>query len=341
MDDTWAKVATKKKAKVVSFSDTASTCMSEVSTAPSRAVKPSGAMLYKSTLTIHESDVVRLLRKEKIDQRTMSSGAALKRIEAATGTKVSVQKKDQRRSEEVPVLFQGDSKECVDRAIELLKLDLLEKDSAKPSEAVQTVMVSSSEAGILLGSGGETINRIQSKTKTRISVSKEGASRTVMVRGENAAAVAAAKAAITEALRQVERTIEVPDWAVGELLGRGGRSLQKLQEDTGARVEVPKEGEIRLVKIRALTEKKVAAAEKAISKIISPEEHVIDDLTSEEAGVLIGKKGEMIKAIQKYSGARVTISPTGPLRSARISAPTIESIDKAISAMRQVIREAR
>jgi len=206
---------------------------------------------------------------------------------------------------------------------------------------VQTVMVSSSEAGILLGSGGETINRIQSKTKTRISVSKEGASRTVMVRGENAAAVAAAKAAITEALRQVERTIEVPDWAVGELLGRGGRSLQKLQEDTGARVEVPKEGEIRLVKIRALTEKKVAAAEKAISKIISPEEHVIDDLTSEEAGVLIGKKGEMIKAIQKYSGARVTISPTGPVRSAHISAPTIESIDKAISAMRQVIREAR
>jgi len=199
--------------------------------------------------------------------------------------------------------------------------------------------VKAREAGVLLGNGGATVSQIQSKTKTRISVSKEGDARTVLLRGANAAAVAAAKEAITDALKLVERTVEVPASAIGELLGRNGTTLQKLQKDTGARVEVPKEGEVRLVKIRAPTAAEVLAAAKAIEKILTPEEHTIEGITSEEAGILIGKKGETIKEIQKYSGARVTISSDGPVRTAYISAPTVESIDKAISAMRQVLRE--
>lgn len=328
--DGFSMVATKQKKKAVTFSDTASTCMSEASTVPTR---PAGALLVKSTLTLHESDVGALLRKNAI---------AIKRIEATTGAMVSVQKKEQRKSEAVPILLQGASKECVDRARELLKLHLLEEDAekqaAKPDETVQTMEVSSRDAGVLLGSGGETVSRIQSKTNARISVSKEGAARTVTLRGP-AMAVALAKEHIAAALRFVERTVEVPASAVGEIFGKGGSALQKLQKDTGARVEVPKEGEVRLVKIRARTEAEVQAAVKAIAKILMPEEHTIEDVTSEEAGVLIGKNGETIKEIQKYSGARVTISSSGPLRTVHISAPTIEKIDKAINAMKQVLKE--
>merc|ERR1719389_1063304 len=218
-------------------------------------------------------------------------------------------------------------------------IDVLEAGAAKPTGNVGTRMVSARDAGVLLGSGGATINWIQSTTKTRISVSKVGAERTVDIRGADAAAVAAAKEAITDALRQVEETVEVPASAVGALKGRGGSTLQKLEKDTGARIEVPKDGETRLVKIRAPTAAEAAAAVVAIRKIITVLEHTIPDLTSEEAGILIGKKGETIKEIQKYSGARVTISSDGPVRTAYISAPTVESIDKAISAMRQVLRE--
>merc|ERR1712118_438016 len=67
-------------------------------------------------------------------------------------------------------------------------------------------------------------------------------------------------------------------------------------------------------------------------------EHTIE-VDSEEAGVLIGKKGETIKEIQKWSGARVTIASTGHVRAVHISAQTEESINKALDAMKRVIRE--
>jgi len=327
--DGFSMVSKKKNAqKSVTFSDTASNCVSEVSTVPTSA----RALLFRSEFMLHESDVGGLLKK---------AGAAIKRIEAATGAKVSVQKKDERRGEKVKIFFQGASKDCVDRALELLKIDVLEAGAAKPTGNVGTRMVSARDAGVLLGSGGATINWIQSTTKTRISVSKGGADRTVDIRGADAAAVAAAKEAITDALRQVEETVEVPASAVGALKGRGGSTLQKLEKDTGARIEVPKDGETRLVKIRAPTAAEAAAAVEAIRKIITVLEHTIPDLTSEEAGILIGKKGETIKEIEKYSGARVKISSDGPVRTAHISARTEEQIDKAIDAMKLVMRENR
>jgi rRNA processing protein Krr1/Pno1 len=322
--DGFSMVSKKKNAqKLVTFSDTASNCVSEVSTVPTSA----RALLFRSEVTLHESDVGGLLKK------------AIKRIEAATGAKVSVQKKDERRGEKVKIFCQGASKDCVDRALGFLKIDVLEAGAAKATGNVGTVMVSARDAGVLLGSGGATVSWIQSTTKTRISVSKGGADRTVDIRGADAAAVAAAKEAITDALRQVEKTVEVPASAVGALKGRGGSTLQKLEKDTGARIEVPKDGETRLVEIRAPTEAEAVAAVEAIRKIITVLEHTIPDLTSEEAGILIGKKGETIKEIEKYSGARVKISSDGPVRSAHISARTYEQIDKAIDAMNMVMRE--
>jgi hypothetical protein len=59
----------------------------------------------------------------------------------------------------------------------------LEAGAAKATGNVGTVMVSARDAGVLLGSGGATVSWIQSTTKTRISVSKVGAERTVDIRG--------------------------------------------------------------------------------------------------------------------------------------------------------------
>merc|ERR1719389_701132 len=106
-------------------------------------------------------------------------------------------------------------------------IDVLEAGAAKGTGNVGTIMVSARDAGVLLGSGGATVSWIQSTTKTRISVSKVGAERTVDIRGADAAAVAAAKEAITDALRQVEETVEVPASAVGALKGRGGSTRLK------------------------------------------------------------------------------------------------------------------
>jgi len=159
------------------------------------------------------------------------------------------------------------------------------------------------------------------------------------VRG-SAASVLAAKEAIADVLRCIERSVEVPEWCVGELLGRGGKALDALQKETGARVDVSKEtdGENRVVRIRARTEAAATAAEEAVLKIARPIEHSIE-VTSTEAGVLIGRKGETVKAIQKSSGARLTIDANGRMRTIWITGPTIDNINKALNAMRDALKE--
>jgi rRNA processing protein Krr1/Pno1 len=192
----------------------------------------------------------------------------------------------------------------------------------------------------LLGKGGAALRKIEEATKARISVPKDGAVRTVTVRG-SAASVSAAKKAIADALRCAEREVAVPDWSIGELLDKGGAVLRKIEETTKARISVSKETDgkgNRLVRIRAQTEDAAAAAEEAVLQIAHPEEHSIE-VTSAEASVLIGSKGETVKRIQKFSGARVTIGATGRNRTVWISGPTVDNINDALNAMKEVLRD--
>jgi len=270
-------------------------------------------------------------------------GATLSAIEKDTGAKVSVSKDGDKRV----IAIKGATKQCVARAALLCKdrIAVAEFDRiderASVDEAVHTVSMDSRDIGALLGKGGETLRKIEKATQARITVPKDdGAVRIITVRGSKAA-VAAAKDAIAGAVSFVERTVEVPDWAVGEILGRGGKALEKLQQRTGARVDISKEmdGEKnRVVQIRARTEDAAAAAVEAIEQIVRPIEHSID-VTSTEAGVLIGRKGETAKAIQRLSGARVDIEASGRMRKVWISGPTDDSIQKALDAMRDVLRE--
>jgi polyribonucleotide nucleotidyltransferase len=348
--DGFRSVSSKKSRSSRATSDAASTCLSDVST-----VKTTKASLLKqvpydeTTFTISAKQVGALLGPK---------GATLSQIEAQTGAKVLVPKtseKDEAGRETRAVVVRGPSKKLVENVARICKARIAEAEvdrnleKLNPDETTATVTVDSSEIGALLGKAGATLRQIEETTKARVSVSKSGAEgqqgrpasgevRTVIIRGTEAR-VAAAKEAIAAALRFVDRTIEVPDWSVGELLGRGGKALEKLQEKTGARVDIAKaEGEIRLVRIRARTDEAAAAAEEAILQIARPIEHSIE-VTSTEAGVLIGRKGETVKAIQKSSGARLTIDASGRMRTIFITGPTIDNINQAINAMQDVLRE--
>merc|ERR550537_1564682 len=194
-------------------------------------------------------------------------------------------------------------------------------------ETAENVAVDSCDVGALLGKGGAALRKIEETTRRRASPCRRCAIRTVTVRG-SAASVSAAKKAIADALRCAEREVAVPDWSIGELLGKGGAVLHKIEQTTKARISVSKETDgkgNRLVRIRAQTEA-AAAAEEAVLQIAHPEEHSIE-VTSAEASVLIGSKGETVKKIQKFSGARVTIGATGRNRTVWISGPTVDNIN--------------
>jgi len=332
--DGFRTFVSKKSAKSAT-SDAASTCVSEVSTVvttKASILKP--VMDTEATFTTIPARQVGALMGPK--------GATLSKIEADNRVKVIVPKEGKTRA----IVIRGPGKKTVDRAVEICKARIQENemDSALEKldvdEKAEQVAVDSCDIGALLGKGGATLRRIEEATKARIAVSKEGAVRSVVVRG-TAASVSAAKEAIADVLRFEERTVEVPEWAVGEILGSGGKAVAKLQRETGARVDVAEAvpgDECRLVRIRARTPHAVAAAEEAILRSARPVEHSIE-VTSTEAGVLIGRKGETVKAIQKTSGARLTIDQNGRVRTVWITGPTIDNINQALDAMRDVLRE--
>jgi rRNA processing protein Krr1/Pno1 len=297
--------------------------------------------MYKTTFTITERQVGALLGPK---------GASLLSIERDTGAKVSVPKagaKAPKKDETRAIVVTGPSKKCVDRAVQLCKARTAENvldanlERLNADETTHSVAVDSRDVGALIGKDGATLRKLEQDTKTRISVSKDGAVRNVIVRGPEAH-VAAATEAIADLLRCVERTVEVPGWSVGEILGRGGKALDKLQKDTEARVDISKETtgpqDFRLVRIRARTVESATAAEEAVLRIAHPLSHSVE-VTSTEAGVLIGRKGETVKAIQKESGARLTIDASGNMRTVWITGPTIDNINQALNAMRDVIRD--
>jgi polyribonucleotide nucleotidyltransferase len=344
--DGFRPVAGKKARRTPS--DTASTCVSEVSTVRTTKVSIMKPILdAETTFTIKARQVGALLGP---------NGVTLSKIERETGAKVSVPKVSVPKSVEktgakpVPedrtIVVRGPSKKCVDRVVQICKARIAEAEldgnmaRLNAGETAENVAVDSCDVGALLGKGGAALRKIEEATKARISVSKDGAVRTVVVRG-SAASVSAAKKAIADALRCAEREVAVPDWSIGELLGKGGAVLRKIEETTKARISVSKETDgkgNRLVRIRAQTEDAAAAAEEAVLQIAHPEEHSIE-VTSAEASVLIGSKGETVKRIQKFSGARVTIGATGRNRTVWISGPTVDNINDALNAMKEVLRD--
>jgi len=324
-------------------SDTASTCVSEVSTVRTTKVSIMKPILdAETTFTIKARQVGALLGP---------NGVTLSKIERETGAKVSVPKSVEKTaaktvSEDRTIVVRGPSKKCVDRVVQICKDRIAEAEldgnmaRLNAGETAENVAVDSCDVGALLGKGGAALRKIEEATKARISVPKDGAIRTVTVRG-SAASVSAAKKAIADALRCAEREVAVPDWSIGELLGKGGAALRKIEQTTKARISVSKETDgkgNRLVRIRAQTEDAVAAAEEAVLQIAHPEEHSIE-VTSTEASVLIGSKGETVKRIQKFSGARVTIGATGRNRTVWISGPTVDNINDALNAMKEVLRD--
>jgi len=277
--DGFRPVAGKKARRTPS--DTASTCVSEVSTVRTTKVSIMKPILdAETTFTIKARQVGALLGP---------NGVTLSKIERETGAKVSVPKVSVPKSVEktaaktVPedrtIVVRGPSKKCVDRVVEICKDRIAEAEldgnmaRLNAGETAENVAVDSCDVGALLGKGGAALRKIEQTTKARISVSKE-----------------------TD--------------------GKGNR----------------------LVRIRAQTEDAVAAAEEAVLQIAHPEEHSIE-VTSTEASVLIGSKGETVKRIQKFSGARVTIGATGRNRTVWISGPTVDNINDALNAMKEVLRD--
>jgi len=113
--------------------------------------------------------------------------------------------------------------------------------------------------------------------------------------------------------------VNVPQYCVGPLIGKGGENIRHLRKETGTRIDFERElkdddnfkKKDRILEIRGEREK-VLNAEIKINQLISE----VPKVTKSEmfvpdgaCGIIIGKKGNNIRELVNASGAKITIEP--------------------------------
>lgn len=166
----------------------------------------------------------------------------------------------------------------------------------------------------------------------------------------------------------IEETVDVPNGIVGYLIGRGGETISSMQARSGCKVQIQKEHELtpgqthRVITLQAATQDAIDQCRGMIESMVedriraaggstgmgggnSKDAKVQEALAvghalvqvkvpDADVGLIIGKGGATIKAIQDQTGAQVQIPPSGSsadpdTRTISITAPTEEGANMA------------
>lgn len=149
-----------------------------------------------------------------------------------------------------------------------------------PGTLSDDINVDPKDMGLIMGPKGETLKTIQSKTGARIDLPDRGSSsKKVTIVGEKDA-VRAAKAALRSLITDGFTVLVQPDWIkqevqfpaekFGILIGPGGQNIKSIQGNTRARINLPEKNSKSSVVTVCGTVESVAAAVRAIDKILEP-----------------------------------------------------------------------
>lgn len=228
----------------------------------------------------------------------------------------------------------------------------------------EEVMCPNAAAGKVIGHGGETINSIQTKTgaHVRIQPSSEvapGAPRRVTINGAPGP-VADAVRIVEDIIReteikggggaggggggnQVEFHLPVPQEMVGRVIGRGGETIRRLQDESGARIQVERDSN--RVLIKGDPEKAQRAKELVLDIVNTPaptrdtpkSDYVKHSMPAGGCeGKIIGKGGESIRDLCQRTGAKIQIDKDSA--SVTIQGKQ-EQVDEAIKLVQAIIAE--
>ena len=220
--------------------------------------------------------------------------------------------------------------------------------------------VPSAMVGKLIGKGGETIRNLQLSTDTRIQVdhAAEGPTKRITISGYDPDQVERARGEIMklEAQEENQKVVDCPPNVVGRIIGRGGETIRALQSASEAHItvnqdfppDVPRQIIIQgpsdaidraVLMINELIHGEPGSAQAIIQRVCQA--HNIgksDRVTAPKAiiGRIIGRGGDMIKQIQKVSGATVQIDQsTDPCTIALAGQPA--AVDSARAIVLEII----
>jgi far upstream element-binding protein len=216
-------------------------------------------------------------------------GANIKRLQTESGAKIDIE-----RGMTVVGIFGTD--EAVAKARKMIETQLADSNYS------ETVECPASAIGAVIGKGGETIRSIQESSGARINVERDPPSVKLIGSKET---VTKARGLVEEVLKKeskgkelpkghVVETVELPKFAIGSIIGKGGASIAALQEDSGARVDIQRETDTA----------KVTGSKEAVAKAIESIKATVEAQTELQAKKDTEKaeKGESEPAAEKGDG---------------------------------------
>ena len=200
------------------------------------------------------------------------------------------------------------------------------KDKQPPDVKSFEILIPGNLASKIIGKGGEVIQAIRKETGAIIDLIQDGPEpelafeKLLRIMGtvDN---VENARWRVEQFLGvAVKQRISIPSDKVGILIGEGGNTLRMIRSVSGANVFVdpkpPHGAKERIVIITGNNEEVVEAARKLVEKFTKQKEKVRQPqdvrpfdmmIPGNLVGKIIGKGGEVIKSLQKETGAKINV----------------------------------
>ncbi|XP_041839736.1 far upstream element-binding protein 2 [Melanotaenia boesemani] len=237
------------------------------------------------------------------------------------------------------------------------QLAALSQQSVRSSTMTEDYRVPDGMVGLIIGRGGEQINKIQHDSGCKVQIAHDSAGlpeRTVSLTGPPDA-IQRAKAFIDDIVSRGHESSNgqpgsmqemiIPAGKAGLIIGKGGETIKQLQERAGVKMILIQDGSqppnvdkpLRIIG----DPYKVQQAKDMVNEILRERDHsgfgdrneygsrmggggIEIAVPRQSVGVVIGRSGEMIKKIQSDAGVKIQFKPddgTGPDKIAHIMGP--------------------
>ena len=169
-------------------------------------------------------------------------------------------------------------------------------------------MISAGHVGYVIGKSGESVNLVQQETGARVHIPKgqPGDQIEVVISG-NDAQVEAAEARVF-ALLPSESTVMVKGDQLPAVLGKGGGTIRWIEEESGAKLTVPKEGRgaDQVPVTISGAQDVINKAKQMISELLTFEATEQFVLDPQQVRGIIGKAGREIKELEMQTGVHAS-----------------------------------
>jgi len=181
--------------------------------------------------------------------------------------------------------------------------------TSSAENTVVTIEIGPEPIKVVIGKGGLTIQQIESSTGAKIKVNKDKGLVTI---SGSAGQAEAAKVAINDIVTEFTenaRLIETATVDVGTsgsaVIGKGGSTLKKIENQSGAKLSLSKESPILSI---TGTKEQIEKAKVLINNVIYGEASTQVDLGEKGYATLVKKNGELIKSVTNlYQNARLDL----------------------------------